>query len=183
MLRKRQRQIRPSIDSAGLSRCQSSKDSTEWSISIIVHSIHLSSHLSLEMMTLGNCLLRNVRSLILRCLDLKGVKQQICCWLNLRFSPFPHNHWPLVFSTFTLVSRLHPTGVVKSSTCGVFLKSGNIFLCKHLRLLWPNAFHSHGLPCFYSLWVILFLPFHGNYIRIQMITSFYLWYCTTCQEV
>lgn len=83
MLLKRQIQVRFSIESAIIDpwqTCQGSKNSSEWSISIIVHSIHLGSQLRLEMVTLGNCLLRNVRSLILRCLDLKGVKQKICCW-------------------------------------------------------------------------------------------------------
>lgn len=85
--------------------------------------------------------------------------------LTFIFSSCPPNHRPLVFSTFSLVSRIHPTGVEKSSTCGVFLKSASIFLCKHL-FLWPNAFLSHGLPWFYSLWISLFCPFQRNYIKM-----------------
>lgn len=166
MLWKRQRPIRPSIESAIIDpwqACQGSKGSWGWSMSIIVHSIHLSSQLSLEMTTLGNCLLRNVWSLILRCLDLKEVKQQICCWLNLHFfPPVPPNHRPLVFSSFSLVSRLHPTGVENSSTCGVFLKSGSIFLCKHL-FPWPSAFLSHGLT------VILFSVNQSFFVHFKEI--------------
>lgn len=87
-LLKRQRQARPSIESAIIDprqKCQGSKNSSEWSISIILHSVHLSSQLCLKMITLGNCLPRNVGSLILKCLNLKGVKQQIGCGLSLHF--------------------------------------------------------------------------------------------------
>lgn len=161
MLLKRQSQVRFSIESAIIDpwqTCQGSKKSSEWSISIIVHSIHLGSQLRLEMVTLGNCLLRNVRSLILRCLDLKGVKQQICCWLKPSFClllPQPDHIWL----------------VEKSSTCGVFLKFGNIFLCKHHCLLWNKWF-----------WLTIFMPrqsfsychFARNYIIIQKRTSFLL---------
>lgn len=136
-------------------------------MSIIVHSIHLGSQLSLQMTTLGNCLLRNVWSLILRCLDLKEVKQQICCWLNLHFfSPPVPPITSLLSSLLSLWCPDYIRPVLRNPPHVGSFSSLAAFFCVNTSFFDQVLFSLTVYRDFILCESVFFCPFQRNYVKM-----------------